>query len=511
MKGARLLSSELLQLKPAVSVLLAGLLIVTQAGFGQGVTGTGFIVDANGYLLTCEHVVHGAGKVEVVIGENTYQAAVIATDEKRDLALIEIKAKELPALPLGNSNAVEVGEDVRAFGFPLASVLGDSVKVTSGLISGIEIKEVQKVFQIDASVNPGNSGGPLVNEKGEVVGVINAKLVGAMVSNVGFAVPINYAKQMLHDNGVEFASEGAKVKWDGPALVKKVSPAVALIRGTQNTLNLVRPPKDVAPMVLIPAGEFEMGTDAAEIPGLVAWTKRWYSDAYAGWFEDETPRHTVYLDAFYIDVYEVTNAQYRKFVQATGHPDPKGDGIVDGVVTNSFEPWKDSRFNAPDSPVFCVSWYDAAAYAQWVGKRLPTEAEWEKAARGGLVGKRFPWGNDDPDETKANYDNVGEPTPVDQYPPNGYGLYDMAGNVAEWCLDEYDSGFYAKGPKNNPVAGGVIEFVNNDFTNVETVRVLRGGSRSSPQNRVRVADRQYRRPTDRNGFVGFRCARNVTP
>jgi hypothetical protein len=113
--------------------LLVGLLVAIQASLGQEAqkpTGTGFVVDANGYLLTCEHVVRDAAKVEVVIGEKTYEAAILVTDEKHDLALLEIKAKGLPSCRVGNSNKVEVGEEVRAFGFPLASVLGTSVKVT---------------------------------------------------------------------------------------------------------------------------------------------------------------------------------------------------------------------------------------------------------------------------------------------------------------------------------------------------------------------------------------------
>ncbi|MBI1930330.1 SUMF1/EgtB/PvdO family nonheme iron enzyme [Candidatus Poribacteria bacterium] len=169
------------------------------------------------------------------------------------------------------------------------------------------------------------------------------------------------------------------------------------------------------------------------------------------------------MDLSLLDVYEVTNAQYRKFVQATGHPEPKEYGIVNGVVTDSFEPWKDSRFNAPNQPVVCVSWYDAAAYCQWAGKRLPTEAEWEKAARGGLVGNRYPWGDEAPDGIQCNFadkntdfswsdknadDGYQYAAPVGKYAPNGYGTYDMAGNVWEWCMDEYDSGFYAKSPKN---------------------------------------------------------------
>ncbi|MDE0043007.1 MAG: SUMF1/EgtB/PvdO family nonheme iron enzyme [Candidatus Poribacteria bacterium] len=164
-------------------------------------------------------------------------------------------------------------------------------------------------------------------------------------------------------------------------------------------------------MALVPPGEFLMGAIDDDDMG------------YTKSFREEKPQHVVYLDAFHIDVYQVTNAQYRKFVDATGHPSPN--------------PWNDSNFNAPNQPVVGVSWFDAVAYAKWAGKRLPTEAEWEKAARGGLVNKRYPWGNEPPDGTQCNFkdrdvdtdilyderinDGYRYTAPVGSYPPNGYG------------------------------------------------------------------------------------------
>ena len=133
-------------------------------------------------------------------------------------------------------------------------------------------------------------------------------------------------------------------------------------------------------------------------------------------------RYDAQTSAFYMDIYEVTNAQYRDFLQATRHGEP--------------EYWNDSKFNVPNQPVVGVTWPDAVAYCDWAGKRLPTENEWEWADRGSLKGKKYPWGNQAPNSSRANYDkNVGETTPVGSYPVNGYGLYDMAGNVREWCRD----------------------------------------------------------------------------
>ena len=254
-------------------------------------------------------------------------------------------------------------------------------------------------------------------------------------------------------------------------------------------------------MVLIPAGEFVMGGN----------------DNQAG--SDEKPVHTVYLDAFYIDTHEVTNAEYKKFLDANPQWWKGGNPPIDNAYSGSYlSDWNGNNYPAGkgDHPVVYVSWYAAMAYAEWAGKRLPTEAEWEKAARGGLLGKVYPWG-DTIDDTKANYNrNVGSTTPIGKYPPNGYGLYDMSGNVWEWCLDAYDSGFYARSPRKNPIAGAdnitevLNDFTNNNLTNVS--RVLRGGSWTYDTRNVRVASRFGNTPSYAgDGLGGFRCARAVTP
>ena len=251
-------------------------------------------------------------------------------------------------------------------------------------------------------------------------------------------------------------------------------------------------------MVLIPAGTFQMGSEDEEA-----------RDA-------QQPVHTVHLDAFYMDVYEVTNAQFKAFVDA--NPDWQKDRIDDRFHHGFYlDHWSGTDYPAgkADHPVV-VSWYAAMAYADWAGKRLPTEAEWEYAARGGLAGKKYPWG-DTITAADANYwdSNIQDTTPVGQYAANGYGLYDMAGNVWEWCLDAYDADFYAVSENSrNPLAGGeTVQELRENFATIPTnsVRVLRGGSWSYDALWLRVAYRGLSTPAYSGDYEGFRCARAVTP
>ena len=263
--------------------------------------------------------------------------------------------------------------------------------------------------------------------------------------------------------------------------------------------------KDGAEMVLIPAGDFQMGSGAGRL----------YNGA-------TIPVHTVYVDAFYIDKYEVTVGQYNEFVSATEHR-PLPDWV--------------SKYSPTDRhPVVGVTWDDAIAYAKWAGKRLPTEAEWEKAARGGLIGTDHPWGNAPLDGTQCNFadkslwevwdkerndedndadknidDGYAYTAPVGSFPPNGYGLYDMAGNVTEWCFDAYDENFYANSPRRNPIADILIRDGENNIVAINKLRVMRGGSWYHSPAAVWIACRNADSPTLRHINHGFRCVKSVTP
>ncbi len=218
-------------------------------------------------------------------------------------------------------------------------------------------------------------------------------------------------------------------------------------------------------MALIPAGEFMMGSAEGD--------------------EDELPLHKVSLDAFYIDKYEVTNAEYRNFIKAAGHREP-------------YE-WENKNFNQDTQPVTGVSWDDAVACCRWRGKRLPTEAEWEKAA-GGNKGWVFPWGNDW-NRKFANSSSEGKKktAPVGSYPEgvSPYGVHDMAGNVWEWCADKYGANYYHLSPTHNPIDNSG-----------DDARVIRGGGWFDLPMQLRIANRYYSHPMVRYNGIGFRCARN---
>lgn len=308
-------------------------------------------------------------------------------------------------------------------------------------------------------------------------------------------------------------------------------------------------------MVWIAPGEFQMGTDSE-----------------LGW-PDEKPAHTVRVAGFWIDATEVTNAQFRSFVDATGYlttaerpvdadeilrqsppgtPRPSDDSLAPGSLVftqtdqavpldNVAQWWKwtpGANWRHPegpqshidgrdDHPVVQVSWFDAVEYARWAGKRLPTEAEWEMAARGGLSGKPYVWGDDSPADrgdlaniwqgqfpflnTKA--DGYARTAPVMSYPPNRLGLYDMAGNVWEWCSDWYDRDLYRRRANGSVVLDPVGPKQSRDPRQpFLPQRSQRGGSflcNDSYCSRYRPSARHGCSPDTGMSHVGFRCA--MTP
>ena len=295
-----------------------------------------------------------------------------------------------------------------------------------------------------------------------------------------------------------------------------------------------------AGMVWIPGGTFAMGSDEPQMP-------------------DAHPWHDVTVDGFWMDRTEVTNEEFARFVDATGYvttAERSLDGALypgasaeelrpSGIVftppahaVNRRDPtawWRlvpGASFRHPEGPgssivgrehepVVQVSWYDAAAYAAWAGKRLPTEAEWERAARGGLVKRRFVWGDEltpggrwlanvwqgrfPSENTRA--DGFAGAAPVGSYPPNGYGLYDVAGNVWEWTADWYRPDYYAGSPRVNPQGPG--DGFDPDEPDIPK-RVTKGGSFLCAEDycrRYEPGGRGKAAPDSGTSHTGFRCVR----
>jgi len=223
-------------------------------------------------------------------------------------------------------------------------------------------------------------------------------------------------------------------------------------------------------MVLVPAGEFIMGSDKGD--------------------DDEQPIHRVFLDSFYMDKFEVTNRRFAKFVEAIQIEPPWGFADKEKPIVHA------------DYPVRWVNWMDAMGYCLWAGKRLPTEAEWEKAARGS-DGRVYPWGNDSPTPAHAVFglkEGIGTVSPVGNRDKgkSPYGVHDMAGNLYEWTMDWYDELFYQNIPAINP--RGPAE---------GTTKAQRGGSYSNTPYRLRSTFRTKSDPTEHEPNVGFRCAQDV--
>lgn len=244
-------------------------------------------------------------------------------------------------------------------------------------------------------------------------------------------------------------------------------------------------------MIQIPAGPFTMGSNAG------------------GPFEG--PEHEVKLPKFWIDKFPVTNAEFAHFAQKTGYKteaEIQGGayGFQNGEYKQFIEGLSWQSFHLAERahhPVVLVSWNDAVAYAKWAGKRLPSEAEWEKAARGGLKGALYPWGESEPNGTQSNLaqspSEIPPTTPVNQFSPNGYGLYDIVGNVWQWCADWYQEDIYAQRNDSNiqgPAQG--------------KLKVRRGGSWNVIQSfRLRCANRGALPPEAVVPNIGFRCAKDA--
>ena len=258
--------------------------------------------------------------------------------------------------------------------------------------------------------------------------------------------------------------------------------------------------------VLVKGGTFLMGTDQAD----VAASKSRFQVDWPGVFDNESPAHEVTLSDFRIDKHEVTNAQFVKFLDAVPEwrknrldsQEHNGDYLAD---------WQEGQYpeGRGQHPVVFVTWAAAQSYCRWRDGRLPTEAEWEFVARSG-DSREFPWGDTLPSPERANYysSNIGEPVKVGKYPPNDFGVFDLAGNVWELLLDAWVPQ-YPNEAQIDPIGGGPIE--NEQIRDIRGRRAVRGASFGGSVVNLRTRWRDSHVVTNAIGFVGFRCAYSVSP
>ncbi len=501
-------------------------------------SGTGVIVHSDGYVLTAHHVIANARRVVVVTpGEVRASAIVVSTDPEHDLALLKAETVGLSEAAIAHAATVRLDQEVIAVGFPFGL---REVSVTRGRIAAVRMKGVKRVFQVDAAINPGNSGGPLYNADGELIGIVTTKFShpsGIIPEGMAFAVPVSYATPLLANiEGFDFtvigksrsAKTGKKGKTgdDRLAGMLRTTVRIEIAKGAEASSPPVMPApaesvkrQDPAPlppiaqepgekrtpsgrvpdqaiqqvneqlrktqedqllalgqqgialpegMVLIPAGEFWMGAE----DGL----------------PDMRPMHRINVSTYWLDQHEVTNRQYRLCMESGGCVPPKDRSAFDDSTR-------------ADHPVTNVTWTQARNYCGWRGKRLPTEAEWEKAARG-IDGRLYPWGNSD--EMFKARSRPGEPTkngtaPVGSidFARSPYGVADLVMNASEWVNDWYAEDFYRSSPSRDPQGPPRGSF-----------KVLRGGEPSDRLLELRASYRGWDDMSYWGPSVGFRCAQD---
>ncbi len=471
---------------PSVEDLKHGVVKITSREGTQKRVGTGVIVGIKGnvaYIATASHVIEGdpAPQVNFYRDAHPYPATIQGMEggNAKGLAGLVVEGK-LPAgirsIPFHVDPKFMGGEKVTVIGFP--RMVPVPWAVTEGTITG----EAGLDLIFTGAVEEGNSGGPLL-EQGRVVGIVTD-----ILGSYKYAKPAVIAKYALQKWQLVFTDAHS-----------------SLIPGQMNPVP--------AGMVLIPEGTFQMGSPDGEGDN------------------DEHPQHAVTLKAFYLDTHEVTNRQFQQFVQANNYQTKAGkDGKARGYIQGEWKEISGASWLKPEGeqsvfvsgreshPVVSISWNDANAYCTGLGKRLPTEAEWEYAARADSTtfywwGKKIPRSSnlvanlaDKAAKEKFRWsyaidsydDGYARTAPVGSFQANPWGLYDMSGNVWEWVADWYAENYYQTSPRKNPKGPS-----SGDY------RALRGGSWSSQPVGLRSADRGRNGPTYRVANIGVRCAQDA--
>lgn len=344
-----------------------------------------------------------------------------------------------------------------------------------------------QLWQLTTRIAWGHALGVLIGLSSVVAQTYTAEDVDFDGSGtIGFGDFISFASTFGQADAVHDVNGNGRVDFEDFLLLVDFYGSVIVSPAIEGDRLLVTDPAGGAhPMVLVPGGDFLMGLDEG--------------------LSNQRPMRTVTVDSFWIGVYEITNRQFAAFLDSVGTESPEGTPFanLEGRVfriSQTEEGFSPLTPNDDVTPVVHVTWVGADAFCAWMGGRLPTEAEWEKAARG-TDGRLYPWGDEPPSASLLNYNkNVGEPTPVGSYPKgvSPYGALDMAGNAFEWVADYYDADYYAVAPTINPPG-----------PESGTHHPIRGGAH--PAIVDAWVQTTYRQPTSESqGLVdtGFRCARN---
>ncbi|WP_447969490.1 SUMF1/EgtB/PvdO family nonheme iron enzyme [Nitrospira sp. M1] len=526
-----------------------GVVKITSTLEGRSRVGSGIIVKTDGkvaYIVTVSHVIEGDPAPQISFHgkpNRKFPGEIIGLDSRnpKGLAVLMVQAPALPTgvQPLLFDQAIgsHAGEDVTLIGFPRLPPVPWAV--TRGVVTG----QVGQDLILSGKASEGNSGGPVIQDD-RVIGVVTEVTDGYV-----YAVPVVIAKVALRGWGISL-EEGS-----GMPLAKLPKEEPSSDIATESSTRRIEPEKDVilnlppgesvtdvpgtidgkdgGSMVLIPEGTFFMGTrpdDVCEWDSIVK-----VEFCVQARNADYAPQHTVTLDTFYLDIYEVTVERFKKFIKDTGYSstvETKGrqTAVIEAATFFFGKSWEaetveeadwqrplgksqDGTDVLPHHPVVQVSWFDANAYCEWAGKRLPSEAEWEYAARAGTVTKHW-WGDQVPREQVGNLpdtvyqatfeketefesfdDGVARLALVGAGKANPWGLFDMAGNAWEWTNDWYAPSYYQESPQRNPPGPA---------TGAE--RVKRGGSWYAYQE---LKVRAHQAPEDSDDQTGFRCAQGV--
>jgi len=532
-------------MRKGLAIILTSLGMLPSAALTQNavtVTGSGVVIGDRGDILTNSHVVEDCKNITVQISSEKAQPAIlVARDQLNDLAIVRVNSSPASVAAFRGSAPLRAGDSIVALGYPLSGLLATTANLSVGIVSALAgLGNDARYIQISAPVQPGNSGGPLLDTSGHVVGIVTAKLnavrvarfTGDIPQNVNFAIKAEVARAFLESKDIVYrtvrsdqqlstadvgdiarlftayieclqpTSQSASVTSAKPSkgdTTQPASPPQAAVMppirpSTGETPHQGRSFRDCADcpeMVVLPSGRFIMGTEASE----------------RGSAPNERPRHAVLVNAaFAVGKYHVTRGEYARFVQASGYTGEKDGCAGDWPTTKS---WHDPGFPQSDrDPVVCVDWYDAKAYSAWLsattGKsyRLLTEAEWEYAARAGTTTAR--WWGDDIGRGHANcYGCVSQwegkrwTSPVGSFAPNLFGIHDMLGNAFQWVEDCFLRS-YAAASNDASVARK-----SEDCSN----RVVRGGGWSSDTTALRSSYRWSFYASYRVFSTGFRVAR----